>query len=270
MLTISFAAQKGGIGKTTSAVNLAARFASKGIPVLLVDGDAQGQSSTFLGQQRGPNLSQVLIRHEQTVLYDFRPTREFIIKDVRPNLDLIPGDPTIAQVEGFLNEKKFGRERVMKRRLREVEADYRLCFIDIGPTVNLVSALALYASDGVMIPIAPGPAPRDGVADLLDRLDSMRREVDHAPKLLGYFATMLDTREKISKDLERFMLSLPDDLRAPSIRKDVRVAEAPDEGKTIWEYTPGWEKSRNDAEFRGARDYARLADWLALRIQEVL
>lgn len=263
MYKLVLASQKGGVGKTTTAVNLAYYFAvNKGLRTLLLDFDVQGQSSTSLGVARGPNSAEMILRHNKFEKHPsrlYQPTENFIIRDIRPNLDVVPGNPELSFVEHVISNDT-GRELILQRRLEEVQDQYAMCIIDLGPHVNVISTLTLFASNSVMIPLQPGALPRDGLEDLIHRLQTLQGLMGYAPAIAGIFANMLDMREKLSKKLVAFMEEVDPAIRAPSIKKGSKLAEAPEEGKSIFEYAPTSESTK---------EFVRLAEWTLERIQQL-
>lgn len=253
---LSVAAEKGGVGKTTTATNLAAYLATHIGRTLLVDMDSQGQAGAFLGYREQRAGMYELLAHPDRFSRGYRPTRELITYGVRENLDLIPNDPRIGEAELLIAERE-DRAIILAERLGEVERDYAAIVIDVGPTVNLASLLALYASHQVLVPVAPGPAARAGVEGLRARLAAMQANLDYAPEVLGVVATLVDRRERLGRNLPLELEETYGRRFSGVIRRNTALAEAPGEGKTIFEYAP---KSS------GALDYAALGRWVALAI----
>ncbi len=262
MMVLAIAAEKGGVGKTTTAVNLAAYLADRVGKVLLVDMDSQGQAGMFLGfTTEGEDRAGM---YEMLVFSDpldptYRPADELITLNVRDGLDLIPNNPRIAQAELEIAGRE-DRHMILAERLKEVSDRYQLVIIDVGPTVNLASLLALYAADAVIVPVAPGAATRAGVEGLRTRLRAMRDRLGYAPALMGVLATMIDRRERLSRNLVPDLQEAYGPTYAGHIRRNVHLAEAPERGLTIFEYKP---------RSPGAIDYMALGDWVAERAELV-
>lgn len=253
---ISVVAQKGGVGKTTTAVNVAHRFALGGLRVLLVDVDTQGHAGKFLGADRGPGLTNAMMRYDTEGRHDraFLPMSQCITHDVRERLDVLCNDPSMASAE-ILVRNDVGHERILAHRLQEVHDQYDVVIIDVAPTVTVSSTMALATSTGIIVPVAPGTDPADTTGELLARLRAIQRGLGKAPDLLGFFPTLYDGREKIAKELRKWLDQ--QDPVGPTIRKNVQLAEANISQRSIWEYAP---KSP------GADDYAVLTNWIAERI----
>lgn len=248
---------KGGVGKTTTAVNLAHGLASAGQRVLLVDADGQGHCAIYLGVERTDGLCQVLLRTRQggEPSRAFAPTAQFIQKDVRPGLDLLSCDPTVAIAERLIASETM-RELRLARRLAEVDSDYDVCLIDVGPKTDLLSNLALLASDYALVVAMPG-TPDASLNDLTDRLSAMLEDADRAPVILGITPTTVDSRERLSRELME-KLSEVGELAAPAVRRAVAIAESTRAGQTIMEFRPG---------SGGALDYAALTQWTIARLE---
>lgn len=255
-MILGIAAEKGGVGKTTTAVHLAHYLSLRLGRTLLVDMDSQGQAGMFLGfREERAGMYELLVFFDP-LKRGYRPTEELITFGVRENLDLIPNDPRIGEAELAI-AGEVGRERILAERLLEVQERYQAIVIDIGPTVNLASLLALYASSGVIIPVAPGPAARAGVDGLMARIEAMDRRLGYSPRPLGVLATLVDGRERMSRTLLPELEARFGRLYLGAIRRSVVLAEAPGLGVTAFEWKPG---------SRGAEDYARLGERIAALI----
>ncbi len=258
MKTIAVTNLKGGVGKTTTAVNLAHGLALQGQRVLLLDADGQGHCAVYLGVERTDDLCQVLLRTRHgspDPSRAYAPTGLFIQEAVRPGLDLISCDPTVAIAERLIASETM-RELRMARRLEEVQDRYDLCLIDVGPKTDLLSNLALLASDFALVVAMPG-TPDSSLTDLTDRLTAMREDADRAPEILGITPTTVDKRERLSRELLE-KLSHVGDLAAPAVRRAVSIAESTRAGRTIQEYQPN---------SGGAEDYAALTTWTLSRLE---
>jgi chromosome partitioning protein len=255
---VGVVAQKGGVGKTTTADNVAHRFALGGLRVLLVDVDTQGHAGRFLGAERGRGLTDAMMRYDAEGKYDrtFMPMEKCITHAVRERLDILCNDPSMAAAE-LLVRHDVGHERILRYRLEEVQDQYDMVLIDIGPTVTVSSNMALAACSGILVPVAPGTNPEDTTGELLARLRAIERGLGHRPRLLGFFPTLFDGREKIARDLRTWLEQ--QEAVGPTIRKNVALAEANIAGQSIWEYAPT---------SPGAQDYRILTEWLYGQLNE--
>ena len=250
MIAVAVASMKGGVGKTTLATHLGAALAARGVRVLLIDMDTQGHAAAYLGAGRGDGAYQLLTRTDPDSPHGFAPVPDLITRDVRPGLDVIAGNARTAFAETVLAER-MGRERVLARRLQDVEGEYDVGLIDVPPGFSIVSSVALFAAQGVLVPVIPGAGPESGVHDLTRRLESMKREVDRAPTLLGLVPNMAAPRERETQAMLSFAAGFPS---GPVIRRATRMVEATRAGRTIGEHDPG---------SAVAQDYEALARWAA-------
>src|SRR5262245_58090339 len=243
--SIAVANQKGGVGKTTTAVNLAAVIANQGNRVLLVDADPQGNATSGIGIQRGSfrrNLYHSLVLDE--------PLSAIIIPSAVAGLDVIPSSKDLAGAEIELVEIDQ-REFRLKRALTSVDGNYDYIIIDCPPSLGLLTLNALTAARSLLVPIQCEYYALEGVTELFDTLARIRRL--HNPGLMieGLLLTMYDERTNLSAavaadlrdfyGLQVFQTVIP---------RNVRLAEAPSYGKPIINY---------DAHSKGAEAYSQLA-----------
>ena len=243
--SIAVANQKGGVGKTTTAVNLAAIIANWGNRVLLVDADPQGNATSGTGIQRGSfrrNLYHSIVLDE--------PLSAITVHSAIPTLDVIPSNKDLAGAEIELVDVEQ-REFRLKRALSTVEADYDYVIIDCPPSLGLLTLNALTAARSLLVPIQCEYYALEGVTELFDTLARIRRL--HNPGLMieGLLLTMYDERTNLSAavaadlrdfyGLQVFQTVIP---------RNVRLAEAPSYGKPIISY---------DAHSKGAEAYSQLA-----------
>lgn len=238
MRTIALTNLKGGVGKTTSAVQIAAALGEAGVRVLLVDADGQGHCSAFLNVPRRGNLAGVLLAtrpDSDDASRAYKPTQHFIQRGVRQGVDLIACNPAISHAEAHI-EGEAMRELRLKRRLAEVEGDYDLCLIDVGPKTDLLSTISLLASDWALIVTTPA-TPDASLTDMVMRLNTLTAEAGMGPKVIGVLSTQVDVREGLGRDLANKLTDagLP---QLPSIPRNVGMARATRAGQTIFEYAP--------------------------------
>jgi chromosome partitioning protein len=242
---IAIANQKGGVGKTTTAVNLSASLAAAECRTLLVDCDPQGNTTGAIGFPKDParrTLYNALILKE--------PLDRIILKTQVEGLDLIPSDKNLAgaAVELISSEN---REFHLKSLLSNIREQYQFVIIDCPPALDLLSLNALAASDAVLVPIQCEYLALEGVSELLDTLMRIRRSLNPELAIEGILLTMYDDRTTLSRqvasDLRSFFGA---QVFSSVIPRNVRLAEAPSHGKPIIFY---------DIHSKGAEAYIQLA-----------
>lgn len=248
MKIISIFNQKGGVGKTTTVVNLAASLGRKNKKVLIIDLDPQGNSTSGLGINKS-NL--------QETVYD-------VLLD---NIDYIPLQtsarnvyilPSTADLSGFEIEAVSidNREELLKKYTSKLE-DYDYVLVDCPPSLGLLSINALIASDSVLIPIQSEYYALEGVSQLVKTIDLIRNSLNSDIEIEGVVISMFDGRNNLSTDvLEEVKLYFKDKVFDTIIPRNIRLAEAPSHGLSVIDY---------DEKSKGAEAYIRLADELIKR-----
>jgi chromosome partitioning protein len=232
--------QKGGTGKTTTAVNLAAGIADRGFDTLLVDVDAQGNVGASLGVRGDRTLYHVLV--------DGAPPEEVSVP-VRGHLDVITADATLALAEVFLARIDSGRDRVLAERLASLRTRYQYIVLDCGPSLSLLNQNALSFADEVLIPVSCDYLALVGVKQVLRTLKDIDKHLGHAVRISGVVPTFFDPRTRLAREaVETLSGHFKERLYEP-IRRSTRLAEAPSHRQTIFEYAP---------DSPGADDYRRL------------
>lgn len=242
---ISVVNQKGGVGKTTTALNLGAYLASLGKKVLLVDLDAQGNATSGLGFP----LSEV-----KNGLYEALSgeivVNEVILKTRLRNLDLIPATPALAGANIELVSVSE-RETRIQALLEGLRSHYDVLLIDSPPSLGLLTVNGLVASDYVLIPIQSEYYALEGLGHLLETIELIQVNLKPNLKIIGAVVTLYDRRTKLSLQVERELQKhFPGRVFDVVIPRNIRLAEAPSHGQTILEYAP---------HSKGARAYRHLA-----------
>ncbi len=248
--------QKGGTGKTTTAVNLAAGIADRGYDVLLVDMDAQGNVGTSLGIRSDLSLYHLLVdaplaAPTETDPHATRPTRvEDVIVPVRGKLDVITADATLAQAEVHLARLEAGRDRVLGTHLSRLKR-YQYIVLDCGPSLNLLNQNALTFADEVLIPVSCDYLALVGVKQVLRTLKDIDKHLGHTVRIAGVVPTFFDSRTRLAREAVDTLSGHFKERMYEPIRRSTRLAEAPSKRQTIFEYAP---------ESSGADDYRRLVE----------
>ena len=248
---IALCNQKGGVGKTTTSINLAASFAEYGRKVLAIDFDPQGALSAGLGIQT----------HEIPTIYDLlldtkRDAHEAIVHTGVEGLDLIPANIDLSAAEVHL-VNEVARETILSRVLRQVAGEYDVILIDCQPSLGLLTVNALTAAHGVLIPLECEFFALRGVALLIETIDKVRDRLNPSITLDGLLATMYDARTLHSREvLERVVEAFGDDVLETVIGRTVKFPDASVSGVPITEFAP---------EHPAAQAYLRLARELVAR-----
>ena len=242
---IAIANQKGGVGKTTTAVNLGASLAASEQRTLIIDSDPQGNTTSALGFPKDPARRTLY----QTLILD-EPIERIVINAKVDGLDLIPSDKNLvgASVELVGMEN---REYRLREAIRSFKDKYAYVLIDCPPSLDLLTLNALAASDSVLVPIQCEYLALEGVSELLDTLMRLRRTINPSLAIEGILLTMYDDSTTLSKqvaaDLRSFFGA---QVFESVIPRNVRLAEAPSHGKPVLFY---------DIHSRGAESYMQLA-----------
>jgi chromosome partitioning protein len=235
--------QKGGVGKTTTAINLAAQIAAAGLSVVLVDLDPQGNSTSGLGTNKNE-----AVQTTYDVIVSGVPAEQALIKTRIDNLMLMPANSNLAASEIEL-VSMLGRENKLKEALGGITADFII--IDCPPALGLLSINALVAANQLIIPVQAEYYALEGLGQLLDVTQRVRAGLNSNLELLGIVVTMYDKRTSLSEQvLNEVVKHFGDKVFKTLIPRNVKLAEAPSFGKTIFEHDH-WSK--------GARAYKKLA-----------
>jgi chromosome partitioning protein len=221
---------KGGVGKTTTAVNLGAALASPGRRVLLVDLDSQASASVWCGVRRSrlrPSAASVL-------LHDF-PVEQAVRATATPHLDILTGSIELANADLALGDVK-GRESTLKHALSQLRARYETMVLDCPPSLSLVTVNALVAADGVVIPVAPQPLALEGLSHLISSVETVRRRLSTRARLLGLVITMAEA--KSTELQERLRAEHGELVFKTAIHTSRSLQAAPAASKTIFGHAP--------------------------------
>jgi chromosome partitioning protein len=255
MQIIAVANQKGGCGKTTTTINLAAALAAMGYKVLLVDLDPQGHASLGLGYN--PNDFEKTVYH--TLVNNFLPISAVAVGTQTNRLHLAPSNVLLGGAELELRGVP-GKEFILSEQLRAVAGEYDMCLIDCAPSLGLLMLKALIASTHVVVPVQAHFYSLDGLKRLLETIRIVRsRFYPCVVRPVGLLLTFMEGRTLLCKRIETGMRTLFGQLVFDTvIHKNVSLAEAPSAGQSVLDFAP---------ESRGAAEYRALAKEIVIRLQ---
>ena len=248
---ISFANQKGGVGKTTSAVNVAASLGVLGYKVLMVDLDPQGNATSGVG---------IMKKNLKATAYEMLTSdislQEIIIPTNYDNLSIIPTHTTLARAEYELGDMENG-EYVMSKKMETIRDNYDYIIIDCPPSLGMLTVNAMTASDGVIIPLPCEFYALEGLSQLTMTISRIKKRYNPRLNITGILVTMYNGRLSLSTQvMAELQRHYGDRLFETTIGRNVRVSEAPSFGTPVYYH---------DKRAKGAKDYLQLAQELTTR-----
>jgi chromosome partitioning protein len=253
-MIIVIANQKGGVGKTTTAINLSAACAMQGMRVLLIDLDPQGNTSLSFVDQNTVDRSAFELFTEVN-----EPLESIIYPTKVERLEIIPSKINLAKLEAKL-VGDFDAIFRLRDRIEQIRSNYDLIFIDTPPTLGLITVNALVAANYVLIPIQSSYFALEGTDDLLETVEKVRSRPNPDLELLGVIVTLFDKRTALSKDVEAQIRDVFGEKAFKTvITRSVRLEESPAHKETIFSFAP---KSS------GANEYQNLGQEVLSRVQK--
>lgn len=251
-MIICIANQKGGVGKTTTAINLAAALAQKGLKTLLIDLDPQANSTMSYLDRRAVGKSMFEVLTEQSAMMS-----HVVVKSGVPNLDVAPARIALAKLESKLLGEIDGHFR-LRDKLNGARKRYDAIVIDTPPTLGMITVNAMVASTHILIPIQSSYFALEGTDDLLETIDKIKARPNPELRLLGVLITLHDRRTVIAKDVyDQIAAVFGDKLFKTTISKSVRLEESPAHRESIFTFSP---------RSSGAAEYYSLSEEVLSRV----
>ena len=252
---VVIANQKGGVGKTTTTINLAVALAAPKRPILVVDLDPQGNATSGLT----PPASLAEVKSSGKTIYEAIVNRvplKDAIRSVRDHVSLIPSGPDLVGAEVELATIE-GRERRLKEVLAPVRNDYAFVLVDTPPSLGMLTLNALVAADSIMVPMQCEYYALEGLSALLDTINRVRKVLNPELRIYGLVLTMFDARNRLSHEIAREVnRHFPEQVFQSVIPRNVRLSESPSHGLSVLEY---------DSKSAGADAYRALANEVLAR-----
>ena len=230
---ISIANQKGGVGKTTTSINLSAALAAQGKKVLIIDTDPQGNTTSGFGVEKNEldNTVYELMLNECTI-------KECILEDVIPNMDMLPTNVNLAAIE-IETIDVANKEYILKNEIDWIKDKYDFILIDCPPSLSMLTVNAMTAADSVLVPIQCEYYALEGLSQLIHTINLVKSRLNEDLEMEGVVFTMYDSRTNLSAEVvENVKENLDEHIFDTVIPRNIRLAEAPSFGQPITIYDP--------------------------------